>query len=145
MNIDPTCPICADDIETIDHLFWDCSVIKRVWSLAHQHGCVHPLPPQDGQASGHQLFTVYHHCKNPKDILKVAFLLWRIWKAQNAFVFKGDVVTLVRILIATKKGFAEWQIRTYMSEGFTSKGVFSSHPTSNFIVRWNAPSWICQT
>lgn len=30
MMIDPTCPLCGEDIETIDHLFWECSTTKRV-------------------------------------------------------------------------------------------------------------------
>ena len=75
MHIDPSCPLCGDNIKTIDHLFWECSMIKRVWSLAYQHRWV-PLPPsQDDQLSSNQLVMAHHHSNNPKDILKVAFLL----------------------------------------------------------------------
>jgi len=37
MLIDPTCPLCMNNIESNDHLFWECPSIKRVWRLALQH------------------------------------------------------------------------------------------------------------
>jgi len=36
-NIDPLCPLCEDEVESIDHLFKGCSATPRVWELAVQH------------------------------------------------------------------------------------------------------------
>ena len=36
-NIDPWCPLCEDEVESIDHLFWGCQSTSRVWELAVQH------------------------------------------------------------------------------------------------------------
>ena len=36
--LNPSCPICLDDVESIDHLFIHCSIIKKVSQLAIQHG-----------------------------------------------------------------------------------------------------------
>jgi len=35
-RIDPQCPLCLDDIETIDRLFGGCSSTYPVWELAVQ-------------------------------------------------------------------------------------------------------------
>jgi len=36
-NIDPRCLLCANDIETMDHLFIECPITGKVWELAYKH------------------------------------------------------------------------------------------------------------
>jgi len=37
LNINASCPICLGDIESIEHLFKDCQMVKKVWDLAAKH------------------------------------------------------------------------------------------------------------
>ena len=48
LNIDPACPLCMNDIESNDHLFWECPYIKEVWRLAQQHKWLLLPELQDG-------------------------------------------------------------------------------------------------
>jgi len=89
MMIDPTCPLCGEDIETIDHLFWDCSTTKRVWRLAFQQQWVY---------------------LNPNAVRRATFLLWSIWKGRNDLVFQNRQFIPIRVLTCDKKAFAEWEI-----------------------------------
>ena len=41
-RIDPQCPLCMDEIETIEHLFGGCPATNIVWDLAIHHNW---LPP----------------------------------------------------------------------------------------------------
>jgi len=36
-NVDPTCPLCLDDIESSTHLFKDCMVTQKVWEYTTTH------------------------------------------------------------------------------------------------------------
>jgi len=40
VNLNPSCPLCLEDIETIYHLFKDCCITKRVWEFAVKHGWI---------------------------------------------------------------------------------------------------------
>ena len=42
LAIDPSCPLCLHDIESIEHLFLECHSIGKVWDYAVQQGW---LPP----------------------------------------------------------------------------------------------------
>jgi len=63
-----------------------------------------------------------------------------IWKGRNELVFRNRQFNVTRILIMIKKAFAEWEIRTCLSEGPTFRGAISPRSTSNLLVRWNPPS-----
>jgi len=89
MMIAPSCPLCGEYIEIIDHLFWDYSITKTVSSLAFQPQWV-PRQQLQGQCYFSQLLTQF--CLNPnhKALRRATFLLWSIWKGMNELVFKID-------------------------------------------------------
>ena len=35
--INPACPLCLGDIESIEHIFKDCQMVHKVWNLAAKH------------------------------------------------------------------------------------------------------------
>ena len=37
LNIDPSCPPCQNDIESLDHIFFECHNAKQAWDLAISH------------------------------------------------------------------------------------------------------------
>ena len=138
MMIEPSYPLYGEDIETIDHLFWHCSITKRVWRLAFQHQWV-PRQQLQGQHYFSQLLTQFRLNLNPKALRRATFLLRSIWKGQNELVFQNRQFDPIRILICGKKAFTKWEIRTCMSEGSSAWGADRQRSTSNFIMGWNAP------
>ena len=36
-RVEPQCPLCLEDVESIDHLFGNCLTTLAVWNLAIQH------------------------------------------------------------------------------------------------------------
>lgn len=38
LHINPTCPLGLDDIESIDHLFKECCMIKKSLGCTEKHG-----------------------------------------------------------------------------------------------------------
>jgi len=137
MNIDLVCPICLDDIESIEHLFHDCQMVKKVWELADKHKWF----PIQSSPRGYQEITDpikrAKDSRNPKLLQKFSFLVWSIWKGINAIVFEKKFFNPIGCLIRAKQDDAEWRIRTCMSVDFNQKGPSSSPSTSFHLVRWN--------
>ena len=47
LQIDPICPICLDDLESMEHLFNQCCLINKVWKIAENHGWLPPSTSPD--------------------------------------------------------------------------------------------------
>ena len=117
-------------MESTYHLFWECSQTRRIWSSAVQHRWIPSLRVLVGRHCLAQLIRQYRLNPNPKIIRNVAFLLWNIWKGRNELVFQNRRFNHTRILISIKKAFAEWEIRTCMSDGIRFRGLI---PAFHFI------------
>jgi len=72
--VDLACPLCMNDIESNDHIFWECPSIKRVWRLASQHNWLQLLGISNGPQCSKQLILRYKQSRNGDDIVKVTFL-----------------------------------------------------------------------
>ncbi|KAA3460420.1 reverse transcriptase [Gossypium australe] len=35
--VDPTCPLCKDNVESTDHLLWNCGTLRQVWNCLQLH------------------------------------------------------------------------------------------------------------
>ena len=102
-QLDPHCPLCATDIESIDHLFQGCPHILTIWDLAKQHRWIPaqftPTPDLPWLAQWGSVLTTYDR----KIIQRIAFLLWSIWKMRNAVIFQQEVAQPIKCLIRAKK------------------------------------------
>ena len=140
LNFNSVCPLCLCDIDSIEHLFKDCQMVKKVWELAVKHHWI----PSTFSPTANQDFLQYlyriHSFHNPTLEQKISFILWRIWKSRNSAVFNNDFFNPVACLIRAKKEYAEWRIRTRLSVDHFLKGPSSSPPTSPHLVRWHPPS-----
>ena len=76
-RIDPQCPLCLDDIESIEHLFGGCPVTSIVWNLAIQHNW---LPPCGSVAHplNWSLFLDTVKRWDDRSIQRISFLLCSI-------------------------------------------------------------------
>ena len=137
--INPACPLCLGDIESIEHIFKDCPLVHKVWDLAAQHSW---LPPTLSPPGCPDLFSCLNKIKsshNSQALQKFSFLLWSIWKSRNEMVFNNEIFNPVACLIRAKKASAEWRIRTCMSVDHYSRGSSSSPGTPSHLVRWYPP------
>ena len=128
-QLDPQCPLCATDIESIDHLFQGCPHTLSIWDLAKQHRWI---PLQFTPNTTFPWLTQWGSCLatyDKKILQRIAFLLWSMWKMRNAVIFQQKVVQPIKCLTRAKKLCAEWRIRTCMSVDHLTKG--SSFPPSN--------------
>jgi len=140
LNINPSCPLSLDDIESIEHLFKDCQLVKKVWDLAAKH---HWLPFIFSPIGSHDLLhylSKNHSSHNPKLEQKLSFILWSIWKSRNATVFNNKILNPFACLVRAKKVNAEWRIRTCMSVDHYFRGPSSSPTPLIHLVRWHPPS-----
>jgi len=143
-RLDPLCPLCLKDIETLEHLFSTCSITLRVWHLARQHHWVKDLALLSQSRDWVLAFQQLASVASKHMLQRFSFLLWSIWKARNASIFQNETFQPMRCLIRAKKLSAEWRIRTRMSVDNYSPG-FPSIPTTHLtsqikIIRWHPPN-----
>ena len=142
-QVDPQCPLCMTDSETIGHLLRTCPMTTLVWNDARQHQWLSCLPPTTHTQEWLAEFLNFPQVYNKQMLQRITFLLWCIWKARNATVFKNEVFHQLRCLIQAKKLSAEWRIRSCMSVDDHFSGSFST-PNTPFknhfkIIRWHPP------
>lgn len=97
-SISNVCPLCEHEEETINHLFIDCEVTKRLWfSLdANIAGSILNVNPHEWIKSWFQINN--GSGKGQEYYIKfVSFAIWHIWKLRCSVVFDNDsnVVALV--------------------------------------------------
>jgi len=114
-RVDPQCPLCSDDIETIKHLFGEFPCAYPIWALAAHHKWI----PQQVQMNRSRYWlqsfgTMNNNCSG-KSLQRISFLLWSIWKARNAVIFQNELFNPMKCLIRAKKLSAQWRIRTCLS------------------------------
>ena len=91
LNIDAGCPLCLDDIESIDHLFSECQIGKKVWDLADKHQW---FPLQSSPEGYHQLTEVLQMARSSRNA-----------KLLQKFLFSFGV-------------FGKKEIKSYLKMGF---------------------------
>ena len=139
-QLQPQCPLCATDIESIDHLFQGCPPILTIWDLAKQHRWIplHFTPTTSFPWLTQWGSFLVTYDRN--SLQRIAFLLWSIWKMRNAVIFQQEVVQPIKCLIRAKKLCAEWRIRTCMSVDHLTQGSFFTPPNKIHFIRWQPPT-----
>nr|XP_043631525.1 uncharacterized protein LOC122602975 [Erigeron canadensis] len=86
------CPLCGNSIETCNHIFGQCAVASRLWSLVTKWLQIAPIPLQ-----GPTHIIIYiddmHVSKDKKDIIEAIIycVWWSIWKYRNEEVFNNGM------------------------------------------------------
>ena len=88
---DKHCVLCGKD-ETIDHLFFSCSVARLIWNLVRCAFDLKHIPRDLNDCLGNLLRNF--QLDNKKLILVgTSALLWAIWKCRNDIVFERKKIT----------------------------------------------------
>ena len=75
-----------------------------------------------------------------RDLPRIFFLLWHIWKGRNGVVFRNEFFKPMVYLVSAKKGFAEWRIRSSLSmDDYFTRAPSTSYPAESIFVRWFPP------
>ena len=128
MPLNPSCPICLDDVQSLDHLFLQCSVTRKVGDLVIQHGWL----PNGYLLNGTQDLRGQLHsigsCKIRWILAqKISFLLWCIWKNWNNVVFWNEIFNPLRCLMNAKKNLCWMTYSILYIDGWLPKTNFF-HP-----------------
>lgn len=78
------CQICCMELETIDHLFFRCSVTARMWKLFSNHHMGAAWVPSD-------FLNVALEWDNLQGKYKSLpfYFVWEVWKGRNRLIFDG--------------------------------------------------------
>lgn len=84
--VDPICPLCGLDEETIEHLFLNCNFAQRVWRASNL-----VLEFSIGTPVGFSVwFSAWINEAPDKEVIRHSiFILWAIWRVRNDVLFKS--------------------------------------------------------
>ncbi|KAL4575854.1 hypothetical protein LXL04_011941 [Taraxacum kok-saghyz] len=85
------CPLCAIEVETMEHLFFNCPVAIDVWALVVRWLSVQPVNVRDiGDLFDWLDSTNLNAKKRKVTEAVVATTLWMLWRYRNDVVYEGD-------------------------------------------------------
>lgn len=132
---DSRCIRCGQEDETVNHLLFTCPYARLIWAMSPIHA-----PPQGTYSNS--LYTNLHWVLNLKKEypneevyeLLVPWLLWRIRKNRNEYLFRGKDYSAHDTIQKAKEDEAEWRGRN------EAEVVEVKHPlTKTAGARWKPP------
>ncbi|XP_013662913.2 uncharacterized protein LOC106367640 [Brassica napus] len=137
---DGSCGRYAMEDETINHILFTCPYARLIWALSPIHAPKNGVLSDSLYANLARVMNLKHQDPTEKvyDDL-VPWLLWRIWKNRNEFLFKGIDYTPPSTVSKAREDMEEWLKRKE-----EEKTVANTAPRSSQHHRWKPPptSWI---
>ncbi|KAG7587712.1 Reverse transcriptase zinc-binding domain [Arabidopsis suecica] len=138
MHIDTTCPRCRREEESINHALFTCPFATMVWRLSNSiplHGTVFS-PEFDTNISLLLSLTTNQTLQDDQKLLPF-WLLWRIWKSRNNFVFNKARESATKTVLKAQAEIRQWLTATYSP---TRRNHRTAHDTPLSPPRcWTAP------
>lgn len=103
IQLDQTCPLCNNAIETSDHLFTECSISKLTLFASTLGG----HSPHQADIIGWLLKWLT--CKDVENSQLFCTLLWMLWKARNEAVFKNTRPDPIKIVQTATEFVSEFK------------------------------------
>ncbi|CAA7041153.1 unnamed protein product [Microthlaspi erraticum] len=103
------CERCHIGNETVNHLLFTCPYARLLWASSPI-----PAPPQGEWSSSpytnlYEAFTLSWAKQEQAKLQKlVPWILWRLWKNRNAFVFQGKDYSVQETLQRVQEDAEEW-------------------------------------
>lgn len=98
VDVEPFCPRCGSEIETMEHALRDCQWVHDFWELVPALGVA--------AASEESLYDwVYRIATSFRHDLQSLFLtyLWNLWFARNNLIFQNKVLTQDQVLSSSQR------------------------------------------
>ncbi|GJZ10438.1 RNA-directed DNA polymerase, eukaryota, reverse transcriptase zinc-binding domain protein [Tanacetum coccineum] len=85
------CPVCSDQVETADHLFFSCGMAQDLWGLLARW-CQLDFPVISNIAEWFSWLDSAHLSKYARSSLEgiASTMLWSIWNFRNAWIFSNS-------------------------------------------------------
>ena len=141
---DGCCGRCSMDSETVNHILFTCPYARLIWAVSPVQAPPNGVMSDSLYANLYRVMNLKHHRPDLKihDDL-VPWLLWRIWKNRNEFLFKGIDDSAPSTVAKAKEDMEAW-----LGRKEEDHIVAQTPPLSNARVKWKAPppQWIkCNT
>lgn len=79
VDIEEDCPLCEESMESVEHLFCDCNVVRSIWNNA----MLEHLVCDRIETSFFGLFSALNR-QQPQGIVELFFIIcWSIWNGRN--------------------------------------------------------------
>ncbi|XP_076948891.1 G-type lectin S-receptor-like serine/threonine-protein kinase At1g67520 [Bidens hawaiensis] len=93
------CPICEEEVESVEHLMISCQFAQDVWSVISSWCKVPPI----FAFSVKDLLELHRFTHLPKRKAKAFYsvcltTLWCLWRARSALIFEGKVANLCNVV-----------------------------------------------
>ncbi|XP_013731064.2 uncharacterized protein LOC106434754 [Brassica napus] len=120
VKMDSRCQICGNEGESINHLLFQCTLSRQVWAEAG-------IPQPE---FGFHETSIYQNISYLVDLKKRRlgvnenkrawpWIIWRIWKSRNEFLFKGYEWSAKEIAQKAFEDSEEWFLAQTMEEEIT--------------------------
>ena len=84
VQLEPTCGLCCQCTETVEHVLWECPLARNVWALSS--GKIQKCPNEAPEF--YSLFRLLIDKLTPQELEQWATVSWAIWNARNKFCFE---------------------------------------------------------
>lgn len=127
MNIDPYCPRCHKEEESICHVLFKCPYANIIWRLSNTPLLSMHQFTNDVEENISLLVNCYHNTGfTEQQKLAPFWLLWRIWKARNNLVFNKFRESPSRVVLQAQADVMAW-INNFANK--STQTLSSSHAT----------------
>ncbi|XP_076935340.1 uncharacterized protein LOC143601958 [Bidens hawaiensis] len=114
------CPICEEEVESVEHLMISCQFAQDVWSVISSLCMVPPI----FAFSVKDLLELHRFTHLPNRKAKAFYsvsltTLWCLWRARNALLFEGKVANLCNVVGEIKALSFLWVKNRGKSAGLT--------------------------
>lgn len=126
-HIDASCPFCCSHIETIDHLFCECSFAHDIWRIVcppHVDVCQEGIIPWISK-----MLTDKAHGKD--NLTYFLLICWQIWDARNSWIFKKSPPSSSKVIHVAQAIGRDFAIANPKKD--TSKRIKESN------IKWKPP------
>lgn len=124
---DPICPLCGEEVETVEHLMLRCPMTYPVW-----YTCPLRIDVKAWRESSFKNFLWSYMKDNPKECVGLlSYVAWEVWRARNAAIFERKKFNFHTVL---QRAHAGWCDDTASREVERRK-----HATSAPQIHWKAP------
>ncbi|XP_031125428.1 uncharacterized protein LOC116027784 [Ipomoea triloba] len=147
LDINPFCPLCAIQAESVSHVFICCAFAVNVWRTSH-------IDISDGAGLSFSMwFEQLLNTLDAEEIIKVAAILYAIWSARNSALWEAkvptpaSVVALARRALALPPSFLRCHVdAAYGScSGKATAGVVLLRPNGEFVAAMSTPLPYCDS
>ncbi|KAG7543468.1 Reverse transcriptase domain [Arabidopsis thaliana x Arabidopsis arenosa] len=139
----PICQRCCQEEETINHLLFQCPYAQAVWRGANIDMNHHITPDSDFEDNLHTFLQLQKNQSVPLQRRLLPFwIMWRIWKSRNDFIFQKINRCPVREAQKGVQDVIEWLDATLKQAEDTTSHMTSALPQPQRTVRnshWSPP------